>query len=114
MDFYTEATQQGGDEMAKSSAGGLLQGSSDMTRTLTWHNGEKEWSPFSEQEMRSRQDSVRRHMAEHQIDACLFTSYHNICYLSGFLYCYFGRKYGLVLNHDGATVIVAAIDGGQP
>ena len=100
--------------MAKATAQDLSQRNSNMARTLTWHNGEKEWSPFSEQEMRSRQDRVRHHMAEHHIDACLFTSYHNICYLSGFLYCYFGRKYGLVLDHNGATVIAAAIDGGQP
>ena len=80
--------------MAKATAQDLSQRTSDMARTLTWRNGEKEWSPFSEPEMRSRQERVRRHMAEHQIDACLFTSYHNISYYSGFLYCYFGRKYG--------------------
>src|SRR3954451_20577275 len=100
--------------MAKATAQDLSQRTSDMARTLTWRNGEKEWSPFSEPEMRSRQERVRRHMAEHQIDACLFTSYHNICYLSGFLYCYFGRKSARVLNHEGAPVTAAAIDGGQP
>ncbi len=44
----------------------------------------------------------------------MFTSYHNICYLSDFLYCYFGRKYGLVVTQDKATSVTAAIDGGQP
>ena len=100
--------------MAKAGTAGPAQRSADMARLVTWHNGEKGWSPFSEGEMRRRQDSVRAHMAEHKIDACLFTSYHNICWLSGFLYCYFGRKYGLVLTQDGAMVIAAAIDGGQP
>src|SRR5262249_58615473 len=78
-------------KMAKVAAGDLANRASDMARLVTWRNGEKEWSPFSEQEMRGRQDRVRHYMAEHRIDACLFTSYHNICYLSGFLYCYFGR-----------------------
>ena len=100
--------------MAKAGPADPAQRSADMARLVTWHNGEKGWSPFSEGEIRRRQDLVRAHMAEHKIDACLFTSYHNICYLSGFLYCYFGRKYGLVLTHDGAMVIAAAIDGGQP
>jgi creatinase len=53
-------------------------------------------------------------MAAASIDAALFTSYHNICYLTGFLYCYFGRRYGLVIDHDNATTITSAIDGGQP
>ena len=35
-------------------------------------------------------------------------------YYSGFLFCYFGRKYGLVVDQDDATTITAAIDGGQP
>jgi creatinase len=85
-----------------------------MARVLTWHNGEKSWKPFSDAEMTRRQSLLRAYIAEHDIDACLLTSYHNICYFSGFLYCYFGRRYGLVLDGDGATTISAAIDGGQP
>lgn len=88
--------------------------STDMARLLTWHNGEKSWRPFSDAEMERRQGLLRRYSADNRIDACLLTSYHNICYFSGFLYCYFGRRYGLVVDHDGATVISAAIDGGQP
>ena len=53
-------------------------------------------------------------MAKNGIDAALMTSYHNICYYSGFLYCYFGRKYGMVITPNDATTITAAIDGGQP
>ncbi len=86
----------------------------DMLHVVKWHNGDKAWSPFSDKEMKRRQDGVRKYMAANKIDAALFTSYHNICYHSGFLYCYFGRKYGLVIDHKKATTITAAIDGGQP
>ena len=64
--------------------------------------------------MKRRQDNIRAWMASAKVDACLFTSYHNINYLSDFFYCYFGRKYGLVIAHGGATSVTAAIDGGQP
>jgi len=86
----------------------------DMLHVVKWHNGEKEWSPFSTQEMDRRQNAMRKWMADNEVDASLFTSYHGICYYSGFLYCYFGRKYGFVLDHDNATTISAGIDGGQP
>jgi creatinase len=88
--------------------------SDDMIRIYEMNNGEKAFLPFSRQEMDSRQDKLRGLMAERDIDACLFTSYHNICYYSGFLYCYFGRKYGFLVTTDKATTIAAGIDGGQP
>ena len=88
--------------------------SSDMDRVLQWHNGERAFSPFSDGEMDRRQDSLRRHLSLHEIDAALLTSYHNICYYSGFLYCSFGRNYGCVITADSATTISAGIDGGQP
>lgn len=88
--------------------------SDDMARLVNWHNGEKEFSPFTDAEMQRRQDDVRNWMAEQNVDACLFTSYHCINYYSGFLFCYFGRKYGFVITQDGATSISAGIDGGQP
>jgi len=53
-------------------------------------------------------------MAEAGIDFVLFTSYHNINYYCDFLYCQFGRNYGLVVSADKATSISANIDGGQP
>jgi creatinase len=77
-------------------------------------NGERVKPTFSAAEMQRRQDAVRKVMAELKIDAALFTSYHNICYLSDFLYCYFGRRYGLLLDHKAATSISAGIDAGQP
>jgi len=86
----------------------------DMDRLLKWHNGEKEHSPFSDAEMMRRQNYVRTWMVENDVDACLFTSYHCINYYSGFLYCYFGRKYGFVIDSDNATSVSAGIDGGQP
>lgn len=87
---------------------------SDMSHVVKWHNGEKEFSPFSTNEMDRRQNQMRGWMASNKVDVALFTSYHCICYYSGFLYCAFGRKYGFVLDHDNATTISAGIDGGQP
>ncbi len=78
------------------------------------NNGRKPRPTFSAGEMQRRQDNIRRWMAETSVDACLFTSYHNICYLADFLYCYFGRKYALVVTQKAATSVTAAIDGGQP
>ncbi len=88
--------------------------SDDMMRTIKWHNGEKSFSPFSDAEMKRRQKDVRNWMAQNNVDASLFTSYHSINYYSGFLYCYFGRKYGFFINQKEATSISAGIDGGQP
>ncbi|MGI9373783.1 MAG: aminopeptidase P family protein [Hyphomicrobiales bacterium] len=86
----------------------------DMLHVVRWHNGEKEYSPFSDGEMERRQNDMRAWMAENDVDGALFTSYHCINYYSGFLYCYFGRKYGMVITQDAATTISAGIDGGQP
>lgn len=86
----------------------------DMLHVMEWHNGEKDYSPFSDVEMQRRQDAVRTWMSENNVDACLFTSYHGINYYSGWLYCYFGRKYGMVITEKTATTISAGIDGGQP
>jgi creatinase len=86
----------------------------DMVHVARWNWGEKEWSPFSAGEMDRRQADLRAHMAAEDLDACLLTSFHNICYYSGWLYCYFGRKYGMVVDADRATTISAGIDGGQP
>ncbi|WP_420547433.1 M24 family metallopeptidase [Curvivirga sp.] len=88
--------------------------SDDMARLVKWHNGEKEYSPFSDAEMERRQNDVRKWMSENDVDACLFTSYHCVNYYSGFTYCYFGRKYGFVVDQNNATSISAGIDGGQP
>ncbi|WP_350333952.1 M24 family metallopeptidase [Coralliovum pocilloporae] len=86
----------------------------DMLHVMEWHNGDKDYSPFSDGEMNRRQNDVRKWMSENDVDACLFTSYHCINYYSGWLYCYFGRKYGMVITEKDATTISAGIDGGQP
>ncbi|MEH6545812.1 MAG: M24 family metallopeptidase [Sneathiella sp.] len=88
--------------------------SDDMLHVMDWHNGDKSYLPFSDTEMNRRQNDVRGWMSKSNVDAVLFTSYHCINYYSGFLYCYFGRKYGMVITHDNATTISAGIDGGQP
>ncbi|NBQ27160.1 MAG: M24 family metallopeptidase, partial [Rhodobacteraceae bacterium] len=42
------------------------------------------------------------------------TSMHSIAYYSGFLYCSFGRPYGLVVTETECVTISAGIDAGQP
>lgn len=80
----------------------------------TIHNGEKAPPTFSKAEMERRLSGLRAHMAKEDINAVLFTSIHNINYYSDFLYCAFGRPYGLVVTQEGSTSISANIDGGQP
>ena len=53
-----------------------------MIHVTRWHNGEKTFSPFSDAEMTRRRSAMQALMAENDIDACLFTSYHNVCYFS--------------------------------
>jgi creatinase len=77
-------------------------------------NGEKAKGTFSKEEMESRLGRLRKHMAASGIDHVLFTSYHNINYYGDFLYCSFGRPYGLVVTQKGSTSISANIDAGQP
>ncbi len=85
-----------------------------MPKTLQIKNGEKVTPTFSAQEYANRQVKLRAYMASHGIDAAVFTSYHNINYYSDFLYCAFGRHYGLVVTQDKVVTISANIDGGQP
>lgn len=77
-------------------------------------NGSPVQPTFSAPEMQRRLDGIRKAMADQNIDAALFTSYHNINYYSDFLYCQFGRRYGLLVDHQQMTSISAGIDGGQP
>lgn len=85
----------------------------DMLHVTQWHNGDKEYSPFSNAEMARRQSAMRDWMGRHDVDAVLFTSVHCINYYSGWLYCAFGRRYGMVLTPTDSTTISAGIDGGQ-
>jgi creatinase len=77
-------------------------------------NGPDAPLPFGADEYAARIAAARDEMAKAGCDAALFTSMHNIAYLSGFLYCSFGRPYGLAVTADRAVLISAAIDGGQP
>lgn len=86
----------------------------DMPALIEIRNGDKATGTFSAAEMAARQAGLRAHMGASGIDAVLFTSYHNIDYFADFLYCQFGRNYGLVVTADRVTSISANIDGGQP
>ncbi len=77
-------------------------------------NGPKATPTFSQAEMTRRLTRLREVMAGLQLDAAIFTSYHNINYYSDLLYCAFGRPYALVVTGDKATTVTANIDGGQP
>ena len=85
-----------------------------MEQLKTIENGPRVQGTFSEAEMQSRLARLRKAMAAGDLEAALFTSYHNINYFSDFLYCAFGRPYALVVTHDKATTVSANIDGGQP
>lgn len=86
----------------------------DLRNIVTIHNGKKAARVFSDIEMESRLSRLRAHMAAAALDAVLFTSYHNINYFNDFVYCSFGRPYGLVVTPEKSVAIVANIDYGQP
>ncbi len=86
----------------------------EMPNLIRMRNGEKVKNSFALSEYASRIAKLRTYMQREKIDAVLFTSYHNINYYSDFLYCSFGRFYGLVVTHDKTTLIAANIDGAQP
>jgi creatinase len=86
----------------------------NMPDLITIPNGEKPQPTFTKAEMEGRLRKLRFEMVENKIDVALFTSYHNINYYSDFLYCSFGRPYGLVVDENIQTSISANIDGGQP
>ncbi|QIE46544.1 M24 family metallopeptidase [Pseudohalocynthiibacter aestuariivivens] len=78
------------------------------------HNGEKAPLAFEVSEYEARVAGLRKIMAAQGVDAAVFTSMHNIAYYSGFLYCSFGRPYGLVVTASECVTISAGIDAGQP
>ena len=86
----------------------------NMPRTIEIPNGQKVVATFSKQELSNRLAKLRAHMASANVDAVVLTSYHNINYFSDFVYCRFGRDYGLVVTQDNYTTVTANIDGGQP
>ena len=85
-----------------------------MNQLISIQNGRKQTPIFSAAEMENRLDKLRTQMAVENIDAVIFTSIHNINYYNHFVYCSFGRPYGLVVTQDKLKSITANIDGGQP
>jgi creatinase len=85
----------------------------DRPQQYRFHQGEKQL-PFSSDEYDTRLAGLRAIMREQGVDACVFTSMHNIAYYSGFLYCSFGRPYGLVVTPTDSVTISAGIDAAQP
>jgi creatinase len=78
-----------------------------------FHQGEK-ILPFAAEEYDARLSRLRAQMQAQGIHACVLTSMHNIAYYSGFLYCSFGRPYGLVVTQSENVTISAGIDAAQP
>ncbi len=78
-----------------------------------FHQGDRVL-PFGPEEYDDRLQGLRDLMEMQGIDACVFTSMHSIAYYSGFLYCSFGRPYGLVVTASQSVTISAGIDAGQP
>lgn len=85
----------------------------DRPEFYRFHQGER-ILPFEAAEYDARLSGLRHHMAEVGIEACVFTSMHNIAYYSGFLYCAFGRPYALVVTPSESVTISAGIDAAQP
>ena len=77
--------------------------SGDLPATKQIPNGAPVRRTFSDTEYQRRQSDLRRIMAGLDLEAALFTSIHNIAYYSDFLYCSFGRPYGLVATPQQVT-----------
>jgi creatinase len=86
----------------------------DLKNLLSIRNGSKVSNTFSALEYGNRQSGLRKRMADEDIDAIVFTSIQSINYYSDFLYCSFGRPFGLVVTQNKVISISANIDAGQP
>jgi creatinase len=90
----------------------------DMRNSLpeffSFQNGLKAPLAFSDAEYAGRLARAREVLKAEALDAIVFTSMHNIAFVSGFLYCAFGRPYACVVTLDQAVTVAANIDGGQP
>ena len=109
--LYGAAAAEGDPARCKQEEG---EGMAERSSVITIENGEKVTGTFSKTEMERRLAALRGYMAEAGVEQVLFTSYHCINYYSDFLYCAFGRPYGLVVTAERATTISANIDGAQP
>ncbi|MEI6099821.1 MAG: M24 family metallopeptidase [Alphaproteobacteria bacterium] len=87
--------------------------STERPQHYRFHQGDRVL-PFAASEYDDRLALLRELMEVQGVEACVFTSMHNIAYYSGFLYCSFGRPYGLVVTQAQSVTISAGIDAGQP
>lgn len=85
----------------------------DRPEFYRFHQGNRVL-PFEAAEYDARLSGLRKIMNDTGVEACVFTSMHNIAYYSGFLYCAFGRPYALVVTASENVVISAGIDAAQP
>ena len=85
----------------------------DRPQHYRFHQGDTVL-PFSTAEYEGRLAKLRARMAADGIDACVFTSMHNVAYYSGFLYCAFGRPYAMVVTQADNVTLSAGIDAAQP
>lgn len=85
----------------------------DRPEFYRFHQGDR-ILPFEAAEYDRRLAGLRTRMTEAGVEACVFTSMHNVAYYSGFLYCSFGRPYGLVVTQTDSVTISAGIDAAQP
>ncbi|MDO5632507.1 MAG: aminopeptidase P family protein [Paracoccus sp. (in: a-proteobacteria)] len=86
----------------------------ERPQNYRFHNGHKAPLPFAADEYDARLAGLRAAMDQAGVQAVVLTSMQNIAYYSGFLYCSFGRPYGLVVTPDDSVTISAGIDAGQP
>jgi creatinase len=93
---------------------GIRSGAGALPHVKRIQNGERTRHTFSEGEFAGRHAALRQVMQEERAEAVLFTSIHNVNYYSDFLYCSFGRPYGLVVTPERVVSVSAKIDGGQP
>lgn len=85
----------------------------DRPQQYRFHQGDRVL-PFEAAEYEARLSTLRATMAAAGVEACVFTSMHNVAYYSGFLYCAFGRPYALVVTPTESVTFSAGIDAAQP
>lgn len=92
----------------------VLQEEEPRPRLKDMRQGERVSPVFSQAEFDRRITALRKYMEQEDLGAVVITSYQNINYFSGFLYCQFSRQFGLIVTQDTSTLVVPAVDGGQP
>ena len=80
-----------------------------MERLKEIKNGAPVPNTFSAAEYERRLTALRTTMADEKINAVLYTSIHNINYYCDFLYCSFGRPYGLAITDTRAVSFSAVL-----